>query len=416
MFAGIIIFRTFGLIIFKYFYNFIMKKYFILLGSLTFMICETTYAQWIGGPQISTTPTTAVTIGGGSGYVPNTTTATTTKLTVQDDNPEVLIQDLSEFYVGATVPGFSSAKLTLKSNFTTSLNFKNGNSSTFNITGDFNSSKGYYYVLGSNLGSSIYFNGGNVYFGSFTKTMYDAPFTFNKATNINSNLSISNGTLTAYGDFIAKNGILSEKRINVGASQKQYVYGSDQYNTLVLGANGQDKVFIDNNGMQVFGSVKFDQSLLRADQGGSIELGGTDLLKASGTPYLDFHSHGKSEDFNVRLINEDDNTLTLQGGNLQPGNLRVVGKIAATEVCVTPNAIWCDYVFEKDYPLMPLHELRKYVESNKHLPEVPTTAEVKQTGVNIGEINVIYLKKIEELTLYVLDLQIQVDALKKERK
>ena len=96
------------------------------------------------------------------------------------------------------------------------------------------------------------------------------------------------------------------------------------------------------------------------------------------------------------------------------GSLRVTGKIATTEVCVTPTAAWCDYVFEKDYKLMPLKDLGKYVTENKHLPEIPTTAEVAKSGVNIGEINVLYLKKIEELTLYVLQQQKQLELQQKQ--
>jgi type I site-specific restriction endonuclease len=79
-----------------------------------------------------------------------------------------------------------------------------------------------------------------------------------------------------------------------------------------------------------------------------------------------------------------------------------------------PTAAWCDYVFENDYQLMPLKDLGKYVTANKHLPKIPTTAEIAKTGVNIGEINVLYLKKIEELILYLIDLHKQVDELKKK--
>ena len=94
-----------------------------------------------------------------------------------------------------------------------------------------------------------------------------------------------------------------------------------------------------------------------------------------------------------------------RSGVLVQSNLQVTGKIATTEVCVNPTASWCDYVFEKDYKLMPLNKLKTYIAENKHLPEIPTTAEIKQSGVNLGEINVLYLKKIEELTLYLLQLE-----------
>ncbi|MEY3417054.1 MAG: hypothetical protein RL060_1166 [Bacteroidota bacterium] len=98
------------------------------------------------------------------------------------------------------------------------------------------------------------------------------------------------------------------------------------------------------------------------------------------------------------------------------GNLRILGKIATTEICVNPNSNWCDYVFEESYPLMPLKDLKQYIGHHKHLPEVPTSEEVKRDGVNLGEINVTYLKKIEELTLYILQQQQQLDIIQGQLK
>jgi hypothetical protein len=74
---------------------------------------------------------------------------------------------------------------------------------------------------------------------------------------------------------------------------------------------------------------------------------------------------------------------------------------------------WNDYVFHDDYKLMPLSELESFVNANKHLPEIPSEKEVIENGINIGEMNALLLKKIEELTLYVIELKKQLDQLNK---
>jgi hypothetical protein len=74
---------------------------------------------------------------------------------------------------------------------------------------------------------------------------------------------------------------------------------------------------------------------------------------------------------------------------------------------------WPDYVFSKDYNLKPLLEVDKYIQENKHLPDVPSEDEVKKNGLSIGDMQSKQMKKIEELTLYIIDLQKQIDQLKK---
>jgi hypothetical protein len=70
---------------------------------------------------------------------------------------------------------------------------------------------------------------------------------------------------------------------------------------------------------------------------------------------------------------------------------------------------WCDYVFENEYELMPLNKLKEYIKVEKHLPEIPTTKEIEQTDVDLGEMNKLLLKKVEELTLYLIQQQEQLD-------
>lgn len=74
---------------------------------------------------------------------------------------------------------------------------------------------------------------------------------------------------------------------------------------------------------------------------------------------------------------------------------------------------WADKVFEKDYALMPLQEVSSFVNENKHLPNVPSAKEVVEQGVSVNEMVSKLLEKVEELTLYTIQQQAEIDALKK---
>ncbi|MFZ5971727.1 MAG: hypothetical protein ACOYXA_09055 [Bacteroidota bacterium] len=90
--------------------------------------------------------------------------------------------------------------------------------------------------------------------------------------------------------------------------------------------------------------------------------------------------------------------------------LAVEGKIGAREVNVTTGA-WADHVFRRDYRLRPLSEVQQFIEQNQHLPDVPSEKEVLANGQNLGEMNAILLKKIEELTLYLIELKAENEQL-----
>ena len=91
-------------------------------------------------------------------------------------------------------------------------------------------------------------------------------------------------------------------------------------------------------------------------------------------------------------------------GTDNPQNkLDVVGTIRATEVKV--EAGWSDFVFDKDYKLPTLQEVENHINQHKHLPDIPSEAEVKENGVSIGEMQAKLLQKIEELTLYEIELK-----------
>ena len=85
--------------------------------------------------------------------------------------------------------------------------------------------------------------------------------------------------------------------------------------------------------------------------------------------------------------------------------LAVLGKILADEVMIKHPVAWGDYVFKPDYNLMPLNELSLFIKKNQHLPNVPSEKEVMENGYGLAEMNEILLKKVEELTLYILEQQ-----------
>ncbi|MBT1695595.1 hypothetical protein KK083_01825 [Fulvivirgaceae bacterium PWU4] len=94
--------------------------------------------------------------------------------------------------------------------------------------------------------------------------------------------------------------------------------------------------------------------------------------------------------------------------------LAVKGDIHTQEVKVDMDVPGPDYVFEKDYNLLPLSEVEAYINANKHLPEVPSAKEMEANGLNLKEMNLILLKKIEELTLHVIEIKKENEMLKKE--
>lgn len=92
--------------------------------------------------------------------------------------------------------------------------------------------------------------------------------------------------------------------------------------------------------------------------------------------------------------------------------LAVNGNIRAKEIKVEATA-WPDFVFQKDYKIASLVDLDRYIKANKHLPGIPNAQEVKQNGIELGEMNKILLQKIEELTLHLIEKDKTIDVMLK---
>ncbi|UBM60670.1 hypothetical protein LAG90_08450 [Marinilongibacter aquaticus] len=79
-------------------------------------------------------------------------------------------------------------------------------------------------------------------------------------------------------------------------------------------------------------------------------------------------------------------------------------------VAVANSAKWADYVFDKKYPLMPLNQVEDFVNENSHLPNVPSAEEISEGGLDLAEMSAKQMEKIEELTLYIIDLNKKLEA------
>lgn len=84
------------------------------------------------------------------------------------------------------------------------------------------------------------------------------------------------------------------------------------------------------------------------------------------------------------------------------------------KVAVAGSADWADYVFEPSYKLMSLDKVESFVKENKHLPNVPSAEEMSKNGLDVMQTSAKLMEKIEELTLYMIELNKEIKALKEE--
>ncbi len=120
-------------------------------------------------------------------------------------------------------------------------------------------------------------------------------------------------------------------------------------------------------------------------------------------------SGGGSGHWTLNTQNIYYNTGNVGIGTTTPDEkLAVNGNIHTKEVRVDLNS-WPDYVFTKEYKLLSLEKVKKYIEEKGHLPNVPSAKEVEKHGVKLGMMNAKLLEKIEELTLYILEQKKEID-------
>lgn len=196
---------------------------------------------------------------------------------------------------------------------------------------------------------------------------------------------------------------------------------------------GANKLTVQKDGkIKAVGNMEIvngsDPTLL-IKSGGTSEISGRVAMRQSNLTGMDIYYDGivdelVFEGFGGGVSEGKHMTIDYNTGNVGIGiteniasghKLSVNGKIAATEVRIQPQAAWPDYVFADEYELMPLETLKLEIEKNKHLPNIPSADAIHENGIHVGDMQIRMMEKIEELTLYILQLHEEIETLKKKK-
>ncbi len=213
------------------------------------------------------------------------------------------------------------------------------------------------------------------------------------------------------------------------------VVDSDWTNTLMFSNNKTWNEIYNNTGTPIIlqntkkGGVAIGTNNLTGDKfkvatGGQyfrVSTWGAGVVDSDWTNTLMFSNNKTSNE----IYNNAGTPIILQNtvkgsvaiGTTETGThkLAVEGSIGAREVVVEVGA-WSDFVFDNEYKLKELDEVESFIEQNNHLPDIPSEKEVLKNGVSLGEMNAKLLQKIEELTLYVIEINKEVRILRDENK
>ncbi|WP_346855975.1 LamG-like jellyroll fold domain-containing protein [uncultured Draconibacterium sp.] len=208
---------------------------------------------------------------------------------------------------------------------------------------------------------------------------------------ISDDLTITGSPVTSAGTITANLASASVDAVNLS---NNIISGRT---ALSSGLSSTDELFVSDAGIL----KRMDVSVLQSYLQSNLDFGGS----SSSTLWTDNSSYISYTGGNVAV-----------GTSGVPANLYVYGTTYTREVVVQTSIPTPDYVFDKDYNLKSLEELESFIKENKHLPEIPSAKEVDTYGVDLGKMNMLLLKKIEELTLYILEQQKEIEALKETTK
>ncbi|MCP3969830.1 MAG: hypothetical protein GY717_05855 [Rhodobacteraceae bacterium] len=136
----------------------------------------------------------------------------------------------------------------------------------------------------------------------------------------------------------------------------------------------------------------------------------------SGSGIWELVTRGVDGEFAINDEGAEGAEFILSGPNSTTQGLRILGTVTATTAIVVGSTTLNvpDYVFAEDYELMPLEDLQAFITTNRHLPNVPSAAEVNASQLNMTEMQMSLLEKVEELTLYTIGQQARIDVLQQE--
>jgi hypothetical protein len=218
-------------------------------------------------------------------------------------------------------------------------------------------------------------------------------------------------TYSYYGNrFQTRNGIAmvikgDNNNIGIGTISPSY-----KLETVTSGQGGfrlqTSSSTVGNPQIDLFDASKGQETVISSTDG---SITGTYLASYSNHPLMFGTNHSSAQ------------ILLATNGNLGVGTtspsekLSVNGNVKAKKIIVSQTG-WPDYVFAPSYSLRSLSEVEKFITKNKHLPDMPSAKEVEEKGINVGDNQALLLKKVEELTLYIIDLQKQINQLKQNSK
>ncbi|HAA12242.1 MAG TPA: hypothetical protein DCE41_11295 [Cytophagales bacterium] len=185
---------------------------------------------------------------------------------------------------------------------------------------------------------------------------------------------------------------------------------NDSFEIVHEGTTGD--AYIRNRGNKAiyFGTNDVGRMWIAAD--GKVGIG-SNMSSPSAT--LDVNGNGNFvQGVTVGGSSQFNETVTI-GTSANLKNLRLYGTAEVKEIHVDAGTTWADFVFADDYQLRPLREVEAFIQENKHLPEVPSEEEVATQGYSQTDLNATLLQKIEELTLYVIELEKKVENLEADR-
>ena len=206
-------------------------------------------------------------------------------------------------------------------------------------------------------------------------------------------------------------------------SAYDYALGKFAASTIAFGWDGIGIRFPFINSESKFGTTMMHGKHTQLDENGNVNENASKIMipKGNNPEHLGLKIINKALNGNIQFHVGGHYNAVLRGDEFIVGfpnrevDLKVNGKIWSHEVEVQLTE-WWDEVFDESYKLMPLNQLESYIKTNKHLPDIPTEKDVLENGIELGEMNALLLKKIEELTLYIIELKKDNEKIKAKIK